>query len=73
MSDNKHSAEWNSLSDPSVAVMGKAVLLKLQTLPERSESVLRHTVYCTGDYYSVAAPCTKIITVSAKSWTPAIL
>jgi len=43
--------------------------LKLQTLPERSESVLRYTVYCTGDIAFVAAPCTRIITVIVQGWT----
>ena len=42
MNDNKLSAERNSPSELSMTVMGKVVLLKPQTLPERSESVMRH-------------------------------
>ncbi|MBP3793684.1 MAG: hypothetical protein ILA24_06555 [Ruminococcus sp.] len=71
MNDNKLSAERNSPSEPSVTVMEKVILLKLQTLPERSEGVMRNTSYCTEDYSFVAAPCTKIITVSHQRWTPA--
>ena len=41
MNDNKLSAERNSPSELSMTVMGKVVLLKPQTLPERSEILLR--------------------------------
>lgn len=44
LNDNKLSAERISPSEPSVTVMGKVVLLKLQKLSERSESFfdIRH-------------------------------
>ena len=73
MNDNKLSAERNSPYEPSVTVMGKGVLLKLQTLPERSESVLQHKSYCTEEICDIAAPCTKIITISHQRWTLALL
>ena len=38
-----------------MAVMGKVVLLKPQTLPERSESVLQHKAYCTEEKCDIAA------------------
>ena len=56
-------------SELSMTVMGKNYTLKLQTLPERSESVLRYTAYCTGDIVFVAAPCTRIITITVQDWT----
>ena len=72
MNDNKLSAERNSPSEPSVTVMGKVILLKMQTLPERSESVLRHKAHCTEEKCDIAAPCTIIITISPQCWTPAL-
>ena len=56
MNDNKLSAERNSPSELSMTVMGKVVLLKPQTLPERSESVMRHKAYCTEEKCDIAAP-----------------
>ena len=61
MNDNKLSAERNSTSELSMTVMGKVVLLKPQTLPERSESVMRHKAYCTEEKCDIAAPFTRII------------
>ena len=54
-----------------MTVMGKVVLLKPQTLPERSESVMRHKAYCTEEKCDIAAPFTRIITIISICWTQA--
>ena len=71
LNNDRLSGERKRPSEPSVTVMGKVVLMKLQTLPERSESVFRHKTYCTEENTFIAAPCTKIITISHQRWTPA--
>ena len=48
---------------------GDTYALKQQTPPERSESVLRYAAYCTGDIVFIAAPFTRIITITVQDWT----
>ena len=52
---------------------GENYALKYKTLPEHLENVLRYTAYCTEDFSAIAAPCTKIITLSVQSWTLTVL
>ena len=68
--NDRLSGERKCPSELSMTVMGKLILQNSKTLPERSESVLRYTVYFTEDFSAIAAPCTRIITIISQSWTP---